>query len=167
MLNNYPSVLKKKILAEFAACIGSIVFFVVVTVVFKNYLLSLPILAVALFFGFIGGQTVYLYEKNKIISIEGNCLEVLKSFSKTKTSTIFIQAEDKRVQIRPKERYRQYRQGDYIVVYIKTDMDVYKEGNTYVLNDYVAMQITSVENEPQNEPQKASSVIKNILSRKN
>lgn len=166
MLNNYPGALKKKILMEIGACVASLIFLIIVSVVYKNFVLSLPIIAIALFFGFIAGHTIYSYEKGKIISVEGNCVEVLRSIGLGRTTTVFIQADDKRVQIKPKERYKQYRQGDYIVVYINSDMEVYKEGDTYVLRDYIAMQITSVDSETETSQEKASNIIGRMLNKK-
>ena len=165
MLSSYPGALKKKVMLLLAGSVASLIAFITISIIFKNLYLSIPFAVVFGIFGFSAYNIMRYYNKGKIVVVEGNCEEIVKSFAKTRISTLIIQTEDKRLQVKPKEKYRHFSKGDHVILYIKDDMDVYKEGDVYVLNDYIAIQIAASEESVPPEKTSFSSFIGGMINK--
>lgn len=142
-----PYILRKKVLLRILASVGSLIIFAISLPLTKNVYFWLPFLAMFIIIGYLAISLLLDYANGRIFKLEGHCLEVLKTFTKTKIKTIYFEAENKKVKIRLKEQFKRIKQGDYIILYAKDDTSVLLEDGVYDLNDYIAIQVTSTETE--------------------
>ncbi|MBQ7653809.1 MAG: hypothetical protein IJS17_01910 [Clostridia bacterium] len=146
-----PVLLKNKTLLRmffaFASFIGGIVAFIL----FRDVYMWLPFFGVAGICVFLAVKLLRDFKHGKIITLEGNCIEVLLSPTKSKAKTVFFLADDKKIKVPIKEKYRSIKQGDYIILYINADTSVDVDGSIYHVTDYIALQVTSTETQPEKE----------------
>lgn len=154
-----PDLLRSKIQLKLFGALGLFITGIVFVFTKQNYSLWLMAFGLCLGLIFLAGKTIYDWQAGKVIRLEGYCVESILNLTKSKTRKILIQTEDKRVQIRIKEKVKQISKGDYVVLYIHSDSSVGVEDNVYILNDYLAIKITTAnENENDAEPQKISEI---------
>lgn len=158
-----PFLLRKKVLLRFATgfvCFALFIAFIVIS--FQSYI-WLPFLAISVVISFLAFSLLYDWAEERIIKLEGHCVEALKTFTKTKFKTVYFEADGKRIRVRLKEQFRKISQGDYIVLYIKDTTSYVFEDNAYEINDYIAIQVTSTQTDGS---ESKADILKELIRKK-
>lgn len=161
-----PDLLKNKVYIRIFGSIGLLIVGIVFILAKQNFSFWLPAFGLCIGLLFLAFKLVYDYSKDKIIKIEGRCIEANLSLTKTKVKNIYVQTEDKKVRIRIKEKFKQISQGDYVVLYIHSDSTVNIEDHVFILNDYVAIKITTASTKEDLEVNQTGAKLLSLLKKK-
>ena len=146
IIKNLPMAIKKEVVKRFLYGIAALIFFVVVLLASKDFLLCIPCFLISIFSFFNSGIIIYHYKKGRIISFVGTCVEIERKRIIKTASSILLDVDRKAVKMRIKGRKTKINEGDSVQVYILESTKVYNFENKFVISDYYAMEVQDVKN---------------------
>ena len=147
ILNELPTPIRKEVLKRFLYGFAALLFFVIILLTSKDFLLCVPCVLISIFSFFGSGIVIYHYKKGKIISIIGICVEIERKKIRKTITSILLDVDGKPVKMRIKGHKSRIYEGDAVHVYILESTKVYNYENEFVISDYYAMEVQNVENE--------------------
>jgi hypothetical protein len=145
MLNAFkqiPAPLQKQILHR----LGYGVVLLFVTIILFFYTIELfSVLACVFAMIFFVFSSFSLFRRAVIgdyVIISGECLSVILAAVKRSIKTIIIRTDDNRIlKITIKHKIKKIEAGTKIIVYVASNMPVYEDGDVYLFNSYLALDI--------------------------
>lgn len=156
-----PDTIKTKCILYILLSIGGIVGIVVSAVALKSLMAVTPFLGMVCLGIVLFYSNVSNHIKGKILILEGDCYAVELSPMKTNAQKVYFQHNGTNICLRLKEKYKKIQKGDHLVVYILDSTPMYEDRDIYIINNYIAAQITSTINETENET--AGGKLQNII----
>ena len=147
IFNELPAPLRKEVIKRFLYGVAALLFFVIIQLRTKDFLLCVPCVLISLFSFFSSGIIIYHYKKGKIITIIGICVEIERKKIRKTITSILLDVDGKPVKMRIKGHKTKIYEGDSVLVYILESTKVYNYENEFVISDYYAMEVQNVENE--------------------
>ncbi len=145
ILNDLPSAIRKEVVKRFLYGLGAVLFFIVILLTSKDFLLCIPCCLISLFSFFLSGIMIYNYKKGRIISFVGRCVKIERKKIIKTVSSILLDVDGKAVKIQIKGRKTRINEGDTVQVYILESLKVYIYENKFVISDYYAMEVQNVD----------------------
>lgn len=144
ILNELPSAIRKEVVKRFLYGLGAVLFFIVILLTSKDFLLCIPCCLISLFSFFLSGIMIYNYKKGKVISIIGICTVIERKKIRKTIASILLDVDGKAVKIQIKGRKTRINEGDTVQVYLLESSKVYNYENKFVISDYYALEVQDV-----------------------
>lgn len=157
-----PDSIKTKCLLYVLLAIGGFAGCIAAPIIMKQIGAIIPFVGMLGFGIYLFFSNVSNHIKGKILILEGDCYAVELTPVKNTAQKVYFKHNDINICLRLKERYKKIQKGDHLTVYILDTTPMYEDRGTYIINNYVAVQITSTVNEVQddNTGSKISNIIK-------
>ena len=133
-----PNVLRRRVLGSVAGGAIFLCVFIVSWIGTGRLTVSIPLLAMALFFLGGCGWLVYQSSHGKILTVTGICTGVEYSKIFRKSRSISVTAQDKLLKI-PLRKSIPVRIGDRITIYLSEKTPVYPYRDCYTVGSYIAI----------------------------
>lgn len=144
ILNDLPSAIRKEVVKRFLYGLGAVLFFIVILLTSKDFLLCIPCCLISILSFFNSGIIIYHYKKGRIISFVGRCVKIERKKIIKTVSSILLDVDGKAVKIQIKGRKTKINEGDTVQVYILESSKVYNYENKFVISDYYALEVQDV-----------------------
>lgn len=144
--DNIPRCLKDIFVKRFGIAI--VVFIAWLVVIFvADFYMSLPILALSLFFAISGAGMLFNCVTGNYVEVRGFCKNIELTSVKAKIKAIYVVAEDGKsvLKLQPKEGAKKFNVGDPVVVYIPARAMTTLNDGVYMVQEYYCMELTSKE----------------------
>lgn len=141
-----PKSMKTQIMVRFVICFLSLVVAVLMLVIAKDFVLSLPCW---LLFGYMavnGGTMLYNSLTENFVAVTGACIKIEKTHLWKRVKVIYIQTEKGIMRVPIRKRIGRISEGDVITVYMPSKTRVYDHDDSLVIFGYYTIDITRQNN---------------------
>lgn len=137
-----PKPINKQILVRLGIGFLSLVVAILMLVIAKDFILSLPCWLLFVYMAVSGGIMLYNCLKGDFVAVKGTCVNIeLTKFWK-RVKVIYIQTEKGQMRVPIRKRIRRLSEGDDVTVYMPSKTRIYEQDNSLVIFGYYAIDIT-------------------------
>ena len=136
-----PPGLQKEIIIRIAASAVSVLVLVVAAVLYREFYICISFLLFAAVFA-IAGITLFIRScQGRYVALEGICRQIERTSMRRRPKAIYLSADPHMVKVYIRQRLKNLKEGDGVIVYVSDTMPVYQQEGCEVLNGYLAMEI--------------------------
>ncbi len=141
-----PKPMKAQILVRFGIGFLSLILAVLMLIIAKDFILSLPCL---LLFGYMavnGGIILHNGFSEKFVAVSGECIKIERTQLRKRIRVLYIQTEKGQMKVPIRKRIGRLTEGDKITVYMPTKTRIYEQDNCLVIFGYYAIDVNRQNN---------------------
>lgn len=139
--NSIPKPLKKHILLHFGFGVLSLLAAIVVLIIAKDFILSLPGWILLVYMAISGGTMLYNTLKGNFVVVTGPCISVDRTRFLKRVKAIHIQTERGPMRVPIHKQINKLNEGDAITIYMPSKTRIYEQDEGLVAFGYYAIDI--------------------------
>lgn len=140
-LKDLPSAIQKIVLIRIILGTIALTLSIVFIIFLRDFILTLPGLALTLFFYINAGLIFYDGTHNRIITVKGVCIEIERTKFRKAAKHILIAVGDKLVKLTVKRRLGRLSEGDDVVLYLSHKTAVYEYDGMLHICEYHTLEV--------------------------
>lgn len=137
--NNIPKSLKIQIIVRLGIGVLSLLIAISMSVIAKDFILSLPCLFLFAFMGINGGNLLFNGITRNYVTVSGTCIDLYYSRIFKRIKTIVIKTEKGIFKLLIRKRVRQLSKGTTVTVYIPIKSRIYVNDQEMTILNYYAI----------------------------
>ena len=141
-IKSIPKPIKTQILIRFGIGFLSLVVAILMLVLAKDFVLSLPCWLLFVYMAVNGGIMLFNSLKGDFVAVTGTCTMIERSRFWKRVKVIYIQTEQGQMRVPIRRRIRRIDEGDNVTVYMPSKTRIYEQEDGLAIFGYYAIDIT-------------------------
>lgn len=122
-----------------------LILFVVLLAVFRDFILSLPCIVLALFFLGSAALLWRAHRRGELLCVQGECVKVEKGIFRLRNKAVYLSTEHGTIKVIAFKAPRRIAAGEPLNLYLKKSARVYERKGEFTVSEYVALVRPSAE----------------------
>lgn len=150
MIEKFKSIfrpIKKQILARFGLGFLSLFLAILILIIAKDFILSLPCWLLFAYMAITAGIMLFNSIKGDIVAVTGYCVKIEQTKLCKQVKAVFIQTEKGQLKVPIRKKIHRLNEGDTVTVFMPSITRIYVQDNYLVILGYYAIDISRQNNQ--------------------